>query len=117
MVEVLVGQRRSDERGEFTGFWAVFDGEKVSSREYKDGRVYTLYSCAAYNWEAYRVHIEDEVDPGNPEYRLLPYAEDREANGMGLGYAEPYAVEQLAYNYPVFLKDLAHLRKRNIDPR
>jgi hypothetical protein len=92
MVKVLVAQRAGES---FPGFWAEFEGEKVSS--YEDTRgdkniVYTLYRCTAYNYEAYRVHIADESNPNAPVYereysreapsvsqghRLLRYSERR----------------------------------------
>jgi hypothetical protein len=116
MVKVLVGQRDGDR---FLGFWAEFMGEKVSS--YEDPRadkriVYTLYRCTAYNWEAYRVHIADESNPRAPVYELLPYEHDPNIAGVGPDYSEPYVKEQIAAQYPLFLKDLDYFRERRIDP-
>ena len=72
-VKVLVGQRVGET---FRGFWAVFEGEEVSS--YKDTRaekhiVDTLCRCTAFSYEAYRVHIADESKPEAPVYELLPF--------------------------------------------
>lgn len=116
-VSVLVGKRKEEGRKEFTGFWAAFEGEKVSSREDEDGRIYTLYSCGAYGFDAYRVHVEDECDPTDPTYELRPFNAERSVGRTGFDYSEPYDTEQLAYTYPAFLKDLEHLRVVNIDPR
>ena len=56
MVKVLVWNSRTDKEG---GFWAEFEGEQVSS--YEEGeKVYTLYKCTAYDFEAYRVHVYDQ---------------------------------------------------------
>lgn len=117
MVKVLVGKRTGDR---FPGFWAEFEGEKVSS--YEDTRaekkiVYTLYRCTAYNYEAYRVHINDESNPENPVYELLPYDPHSVSRGIGWDYSEPWQKEQVAAKYPLFVKDLDILSVRQIDPQ
>ena len=116
MVKVLVGKK---EGPKYLGFWAEFEGEKVSS--YEDTRneksiVYTLYRCTAYDWECYRVHIADESNPANPVYELLPYTEDSQIQGLGPDYTEPYVKEQVAGKYPLFLKDMDYFRERRVDP-
>ncbi len=110
MVKVLVGKKTGER---FPGFWAEFDGEKVSS--YEDTRadkkiVYTLYRCTAYSDEVYRVHIADESNPANPVYELLPFDEES-------GYDEPWEKEDIVANYPLFLKDMDYFRERHVDPR
>lgn len=117
MVKVLVGKRMEDK---FSGFWAEFEGEQISSYEDTRGEknvVYTLYKCTAYNWEAYRVHISDESSPDSPVYELRPFSEDQNIRGLGPDYTEPYAREQLAFEFPLFLKNMEHLRTYYIDPR
>ncbi len=116
MVKVLVGKRAGDT---FSGFWAEFEGEKISS--YEDTRpdkniVYTLYKCTAYNWEAYRVHIADESNLEAPAYELRPFGEDQQIRGLGSDYTEPYAKEQIAMNYPLFLKDIDYFQTYAVDP-
>lgn len=117
MVKVLVGKKRGDK---FPGFWAEFEGKEVSS--YEDTRldrkciVYTLYECTAYDGEAYRVHIADESNPDNPEYKLLPFDEDPNIQGMGPDYSEPWDKDEIAARYPLFLKDMDYFRKRSVDP-
>ncbi len=117
MVKVLVGQR--GEEG-FSGFWAEFKGEEISS--YIDTRddkniVYTLYRCTAYEFEAYRVHVAEEYDPESPVYELLPYSEVRNIQGIGPDYSEPYDKRELAYRFPLFLKTMDYFRTRPIDPQ
>ncbi len=116
MVKVLVGKRAG---GTFFGFWAEFEGEKISS--YEDTRpdkniAYTLYKCTAYNWEAYRVHIADESNLEAPAYELRPFDEDQHIRGLGSDYTEPYAKEQIAMNYPLFLKDIDYFQTYAVDP-
>ncbi len=116
MVKVLVGKRAG---GTFFGFWAEFEGEKISS--YEDTRtdkdiVYTLYKCTAYNWEAYRVHIADESNLEAPAYELRPFDEDQQIRGFGSDYTEPYVKEQIAMNYPLFLKDIDYFQTYAVDP-
>src|ERR687893_962553 len=99
MVKVLVAQRAGES---FPGFWAEFEGEKVSS--YEDTRgdkhiVYTLYRCTAYTWEAYRVHIADESNPDAPVYELLPFEENPDITGVGPDYSGPYDREQIAAKF------------------
>ncbi|MGH3146744.1 MAG: hypothetical protein ACRDTR_13195 [Rubrobacter sp.] len=116
MVRVLVGKKEGDR---FPGFWAEFEGEKVGSYEDTRGErsiVYTLYRCTAYDWEAYRVHIADESNPVNPVYELLPYTEGPNVPEVGPDYAEPYAREQIAARYPLFLKDMDYFPERLVDP-
>ena len=50
VVKVLVGKKMGDR---FSGYWAEFEGQRVSS--YEDTRgdkniVYTLYECTAYSF-------------------------------------------------------------------
>jgi hypothetical protein len=116
VVKVLVGKKKGDK---FPGFWAEFEGEEVSS--YEDTRgdksiVYTLYKCTAYNYDAYRVHVADESNPINPVYVLHPYSEDPHIQGVAPDYSEPYDKEQIAANYPLFLKDIDYFRERRVDP-
>ena len=116
MVKVLVGQRQGDR---FPGFWANFEGEKVSSYEDTRGEkhiVYTLYRCTAYSWEAYRVHIADESNPEAPVYELLPFEEDQHIMGIGPDYSEPYVKEQIAAKFPLFLKDMDYFVETRVDP-
>ncbi len=111
VVRVLVGQGGG--AGGFKGFWAEFEGEEIST--YKDEArdknvVYTLYKCPAYNFDAYRVHIADESNHQKPVYELLPYSQ-------GSSYAEAYVAEDLAKEFPLFLKDIEdYLKVRRIDP-
>ncbi len=89
MVKVLVGKRQGPR---FPGFWAEFEGEKVSSYEDTRGEqsiVYTLYRCPTENGEAYRVHVADESNPTNPVYDLLPNATDPHIRGVGPDFSEP----------------------------
>ena len=117
MVEVLVGQKRGDG---FPGFWAEFEGEEVS--RYEDPRsnknaTYTLYRCTAYNFEAYRVHVQDESNPDAPVYQLLPFQGDWPPGGRrSLDYSEVWYPEDVAKAYPMFLKDLGHFETRRVDP-
>jgi hypothetical protein len=115
MVKVLVGERSGPS---FPGFWAEFEGEEVSS--YEDTRgdkniVYTLYRCTAYNYEAYRVHIADESDPKTPVYELLPVERDTRSGGGRPDYSGVWMKENIAENYPLFLKDMNYFTTRNID--
>ena len=117
MVKVLVGKRMGNRR--FSGYWAVFEGQRVSS--YEDPRgdknlVYTLYKCTAYNFDAYRVHVADESSPVNPVYELHPHEEYSDIQGVGQNYSEAYTVDGLAENYPLFLKHMYYFRERHIDP-
>ena len=117
MVKVLVGQKAGDR---YQGFWAEFEGEEVSRYEDTRGEksiVYTLYRCTAYDWECYRVHVEDESNPVNPVYELRPYTEDQNVGGLGPDYTEPYAKEQIAATYPLFLKDMDYFREVQVDPK
>ena len=116
MVKVLVGKRQGPS---FPGFWAEFEGEKVSS--YEDNRaekniVYTLYRCTAYDYEAYRVHIKDESNPANPVYELLPYDPRSVDQGIGWDYSEPWQKGDIVAQYPLFAKDLDHFPERQVDP-
>jgi hypothetical protein len=120
VVKVLVGQHR--EHGRFSGFWAEFEGEEVSSYE-KDDVVYTLYKATGYDYEAYRVYISDETDPKSPVYELRPFSEDRFMQGAGPDYTEPYRREDVVAEYPLFIKRAAekdenidHFQTRNVDP-
>ena len=69
MVKVLVGKQ--GEQGRFVGFWAEFEGEEVSSYE-EGGVAYTLYKATGYDYEAYRVYISDETDPGVVRHNKRP---------------------------------------------
>jgi hypothetical protein len=116
MVKVLVAQRAGES---FPGFWAEFEGEKVSS--YEDTRgdkniVYTLYRCTAYNYEAYRVHIADESNPNAPVYELLPFSGDTRPGGGRPDYSQPWEKENIAEKHPLFLKDIDYFDTRNVDP-
>jgi hypothetical protein len=116
VVKVLVGKKKGDR---FRGFLAAFEGEEVSS--YEDTRedkkiVCTLYKCTAYNFDAYRVHVADESDPANPEYELHPYSEYSDIQGLGPDYSETYRKEQLAAEFPLFLKYVDYFGERHIDP-
>jgi len=114
-VKVLVAQRND---GQVSGYWAEFEGEEVDS--YKDERgdthvVYTLYkSTAGYNYDAYRVHKADESDPEAPVYELFPFSADPQI--LRHDYTEPYSVEQVAAEYPLFVKKLDYLRTYHVDP-
>ncbi len=118
MVKVLVGNR--GEHGRFSGFWAEFDGEEVSSYE-KDDVIYTLYKATAYDYEAYRVYISNENNPESPVYELHPFSEDRFMQGSGPDYAEPYRREDVVDKYPLFIKradeNIDRFQTRNVDPR
>ena len=115
MVKVLVGERIDFD---FVAFWAEFEGEEVSS--YKDTRgnniVYTLYRCSAFNFEAYRVHIVDESDPDNPEYKLQPSTGDLRPGSGRLQFSEAWTPGDIADEYPLFLKDMDYLETRDVDP-
>jgi hypothetical protein len=112
VVKVLVGNR---EGGRFTGYWAEFEGQKVSSYEVKatsnDARavVYALYKCTAYEFEAYRVHVTDETNHQAPTYKLYPWTPEER-------FEEPYSREQIALRYPLFLKDINYFETHPIDP-
>ena len=116
MVKVLVGKRQGPS---FPGFWAEFEGEEVAS--YEDARgeksiVYTLYRCTAYNYEAYRVHVADESNPGNPVYDLHPNSADPHIQGVGRNYSEAWYPHEVVAEHPMFAKDLGGLRVHRIDP-
>jgi hypothetical protein len=116
MVKVLVLTLRPD--GEYVGFWAEFEGEKVSS--YEDTRgdyniVHTLYRCTAYQGDAYRVHIANKSDPGEPDYTLHPVRWDMRAGGGRPDFLEVWNQEDIAKEFPQFLKDMDYLETRNID--
>jgi hypothetical protein len=117
VVKVLVGKKKGDK---FPGFWAEFEGERVSS--YEDPRLdkhifYTLYKCTAYDWEAYRVHIEDESNPATPVYELRPYEKESVEHGIPWDYTEPYRKEQIEAKYPLFLKDMDHFIEWGVDQK
>jgi hypothetical protein len=115
-VRVLVAQRRGSE---FPGFWAEFEGEKVSSYEEPgSGKdiVYTLYRCTAYNFDAYRVHIADESNPDAPVYELHPFVGDSRPGRGQLHYTEVWELENIAEHYPLFLKDVDYFETRHVDP-
>jgi hypothetical protein len=116
VVKVLVGKKKGER---FPGFWAEFEGEVVSSYEDIRGEkhiVYTLYRCTAYRYEAYRVHIADESNPGNPVYELLPYdPHNTMESGLGLDYSDPWGKAQIVARYPLFLKDMDYFQERNVD--
>ena len=118
MVKVLVGKRQGPS---FPGFWAEFDGEKVSSYEDTKGEqsiVYTLYRCPTENGEAYRVHVADEGNPANPVYELHPNDPDPDIQGVGADYSDLWQKEQVAAKYPLFVKDLVdYLPVRQLDPQ
>ncbi len=114
MVLVLVGQYV--EMGEFSGYWAEFEGEKINSFERQDV-VYTLYKCTAYRFDAYRVHTSDETDPLAPVYELHPYTAEQPSHPPSRDYTEPYDEETLANQYPFFIQHLGLLETRRIDPR
>jgi len=112
MVKVLVGQYVEPDG--FTGFWAEFEGEEISSYEDK-GVIHTLYKSTAYRWEAYRVHIDNKTNPQAPVYQLLPYGEDQRVLPTPTSYSTPYTKEQIANKYPLFVEHLDYLETRNID--
>jgi len=118
MVKVLVGKRQGPS---FPGFWAEFEGEKVSSYEDKRGGqsiVYTLYRCPTENGEAYRVHVADEGNSANPVYELHPNDPDPDVQGVGANYSDLWQKEQVAAKYPLFVKDLVdYLPVRQLDPQ
>jgi hypothetical protein len=110
MVKVLVGKKKGDK---FPGYWAEFEGEEASSYEDTRGEkkiVYTLYRCTAYTDEAYRVHVADESNPKNPVYALHPLSERS-------GYDEAFEKEDIAANFPLFLKDMDYFRTQPVDPK
>jgi len=116
MAKVLVGKKKGDK---FPGFWAKFEGEKVSSYEDTRGEkktVYTLYKCTAYNFDAYRVHVADESNPANPVYVLHPFFEDPHIQGVGPNYSEAYDKDEVAAKFPSFLKDIDYFNERSVDP-
>jgi hypothetical protein len=115
VVKVLVGKKKGDR---FPGFWAEFEGTEVDSYERTRGDkkiVYTLYKCTAYRFDAYRVHLADENDPANPVYQLHPYSEYPDSRGLGLDFSEPYTKDQLAAEFPLFLKDMDYFPERYVD--
>jgi hypothetical protein len=117
MAKVLVLKRRPD--GGHVGFWTEFEGEKVSS--YEDTRgdnniVYTLYRCTAYQGDAYRVHIANESDPGEPDCMLHPVRWDPRSGGGGPDFSEVWNGEDIAEKFPLFLKDMDHLETLPADP-
>ena len=118
MVKVLVLKMRPD--GGHVGFWTEFEGEKVSS--YEDTRgdnniVYTLYRCTAYQGDAYRVHIANESDPGEPDYMLHPVRWDPRVGGGRPDFSEVWNQEDIAEKFPLFLKDMEdYLETLPVDP-
>ena len=107
MVKVLVLKRRPD--GGHVGFWTEFEGEKVSS--YEDTRgddniVYTLYRCTPYQGDAYRVHIANESDPGEPDYTLHPVKWDLRVGGGRPDFSEVWKREDIAEKFPLVLEDM-----------
>ena len=117
MIRVLVAQKRGDG---FPGFWAEFEGEEVS--RYEDHRidknaVYTLYRCTTYNFEGYRVHVQDESNPDVPVYQLLPFEGGRRPGGGRIDYSEVWYPEDVARAFPMFLKDMDHFETRHVDPQ
>jgi hypothetical protein len=113
-VRVLVAKRTE---GRFRGFWAEFEGEKVSCYEKTNTRgekniVYTLYKCTAYHDEVYRVHIADESNPDAPVYELLPDESPYEPGARD--YSDPWDKEKIAEQFPLFLKDMDYFRSRSI---
>ena len=113
MVKVLVWNSKTDKA---SGFWAEFEGEEVSSYEGGDV-VYTLYRCTAYKGpERYRVHISNEAEPSTPVYKLRPYEEPR-YSGQPPNYEEPWFEENVAKEYPRFLKDLSYFETHPIDAK
>ncbi len=117
MVKVLVGKRQGPS---FPGFWAEFDGEKVSS--YEDTRsgksiVYTLYRCTAHNYDAYRVHVADESNPANPVYDLLPSPEGSGGAEPRRDFPAPWQKDKVVAAHPMFVKDLEdYLDVSPVDP-
>jgi hypothetical protein len=116
VVKVLVGRKKGVR---FRGFLAAFEGEEISS--YEDTRgdkaiVCTLYKCTAYNFDAYRVHVADERDPANPVYELHRSSEYSDIQGLGLDYSETFRKEQLAAEFPQFLKYVDYFGERHIEP-
>ncbi len=107
MVKVLVWDSGKKE----PGFWAEFEGEEISSYE-AEGKVYTLYRCTAYDFEAYRVHVRDESKARRPKYELYPYDADPRSSG---NYARPFDREELVDEYPRFLKDVVDFPTHSID--
>ena len=117
MIRVLVAQKRGDG---FPGFWAEFEGEEVS--RYEDPRidknaVYTLFRCTTYNFEGYRVHVQDESNPDVPVYQLLPFEGGRRPGGGRIDYSEVWYPEDVARAFPMFLKDMDHFETRHVDPQ
>lgn len=112
MVKVLVGERVNQG---FSGTWAEFEGEEVSSYENEDV-IYTLYKCTAYNYDAYRVHVMDEREIRSPVYKLHPISENARFPGDWRDYAEPYDDRSLANDFPIFLKDIDYFPEKVIDP-
>jgi hypothetical protein len=120
MVKVLV-LKEFPEGSRYIGFWAEFEGEKVSS--YEDTRddtniVHTLYKCTAYNFDAYRVHVANTSDPADPDYELHPVTWDRRVGGGHPDFSEVWDQVEVAQLYPMFMKDLkGYLETRHVDPR
>jgi hypothetical protein len=119
MVKVLVLKEFPE--GRYVGFWAEFEGEKVSS--YEDTRgdnniVHTLYKCTAYNFDAYRVHAANISNPADPDYELHPVTWDTRPGGRRPDFSEVWDQEEIAQLYPMFIKDLEdYLETRHVDPR
>jgi hypothetical protein len=117
MVKVLVFKELPE--GGYVGFWAEFEGEKVSS--YEDTRgdnniVHTLYKCTGYNSDAYRVHIANISVPADPDYALHPVRWDMRVGGGRPDFSEVWDQEEIARLYPTFIKDLeGYLPTRNVD--
>jgi len=89
-------------------------------REHEDTRgdnniVYTLYKCTAYNFDAYRVHIANKSDPGEPDYALHPVRWDTRVGGGGPDFSEVWNREDIARQYPLFLKDMDYLEPLFVD--
>jgi hypothetical protein len=117
MIRVLV-LKRHPEAEEYVGFWAVFDGERVSSyQDTRDGNkiFYTLYKCNAYVGDAYRVHIGNKSDPRAPEYELRPVRWDPRVGGGRPNFSEVWNKENIAQEYPIFLQDMEYLETLNAD--
>ena len=95
MVKVLVGKRQGPS---FPGFWAEFDGEKVSS--YEDTR-----------------SVADESNPANPVYDLLPSPESSGAAEPRRDFPAPWQKDKVVAEHPMFVKDLEdYLDVSPVDP-
>lgn len=117
-VRVLV-RDRGQTLARYEWFWAQFEGEEVSS--YRDERgdrkvTYTLYKCTVYGYDAYRVHVADTSDPQDPTYALLPREAGRPITGSNGAFHEPYNMEDVANEYPLFAKDVGMASVFNVDP-